>query len=217
MDRERKRKEEDLDRPAESHAGPGDGTALSASEPRHWRRRPGTIVLLALLHFILLAAIAVGVWRQELLQWLNNHRERDLGPRHRRSIVSNGSADERADSDRRLRKLLCGTWQRENNGENVLTLDEDGTGTLVYKPAGKNYVALGFVSRLEIDIEWTVEDGYVDFHSIRGTPQHAFELASLAEGKRKYRRLAELDETHLILVNETQKDDGPKSEWFRVN
>ncbi|MCH8830490.1 MAG: hypothetical protein IID45_13015 [Planctomycetes bacterium] len=59
--------------------------------------------------------------------------------------------------------------------------------------------------RLTIQIRWSVQDGYADFHAISGKPERSFKAAISLRGDRKRRRIVSLTREELVLGNDEKK------------
>ncbi|MFQ5732831.1 MAG: hypothetical protein ACE5KM_12865 [Planctomycetaceae bacterium] len=131
------------------------------------------------------------------------------GQRPENSATAERAAAQR---DARLRSAIVGEWELPEDGLYRLALRADNTGTLVYKPSGLNKAAL-LTSRLEISIEWTLEDGHIDMNSVSGTPTIAFKVAIASRGQRKYYRIDELTGDKLVLYELKRRKT---KQWTKV-
>lgn len=120
------------------------------------------------------------------------------------------STDEDAREIARITKLLAGTWTRESYGNRRLTIREDGTASMVIKPS--TVYALVFGDRIDIEVKWELQDGYVDYKVTSATPAEKFEMAKKAWGDHWHEKINKLDENTLILLGE----EGDEYEWTRV-
>ena len=117
---------------------------------------------------------------------------------------------EKKPTDDDLRKSILGNWERHSYGKRVLTVKDDGTATMVVTPDGLWSFVIG--ERVEIEIEWNIENGRVIFDSVRGTPESSFNTITKLFGKHRDRRIVELNDERLVLLN----DEDNRSEWKRV-
>jgi len=120
------------------------------------------------------------------------------------------SVDEDAEEIARITKLLAGTWTRESYGNRQLTIREDGTASMVIKPS--TVYALVFGDRIDIEVKWELQDGYVDYKVTSATPAEKFEMAKKTWGDHWHEKINKLDEDTLILLGE----EGDEYEWTRV-
>ena len=118
--------------------------------------------------------------------------------------------DEDAREAARITKLLAGTWTRESYGNRRLTIREDGTASMVIKPS--TVYALVFGDRIDIEVKWELQDGYVDYKVTSATPAEKFEMAKKTWGDHWHEKINKLDEETLILLGE----EGDEYEWTRV-
>jgi hypothetical protein len=110
----------------------------------------------------------------------------------------------------RITKLLAGTWTRDSYGNRRLTIREDGTASMVIKPS--TVYALVFGDRIDIEVKWELQDGYVDYKVTSATPAEKFEMAKKTWGDHWHEKIHKLDEKTLILLGE----EGDEYEWTRV-
>lgn len=114
------------------------------------------------------------------------------------------------------RLQIVGKWtMTTENSLRTMTLHEDGTGLLIYEPTSFFYKSV-LGNRVEVDLAWVKSGDYVEFQSLRGRPAAAFELASSWEGKYKKRRLESVDDEKMVLINEANDKNSPKSIWYRL-
>lgn len=110
----------------------------------------------------------------------------------------------------RITRLLAGTWSRESYGTRSLTIREDGTATMVIRPS--TVYALVFGEQIDVEVQWELQDGCVDYKVTSATPSDKFELARSTWGDHWHEKIDRLDEKTLILLGE----DGDKYEWTRM-
>lgn len=110
----------------------------------------------------------------------------------------------------RILRLLTGTWTRESYGTRELTIRSDGTASMVIKPS--TVYALVFGPRIDIEVAWELQDGYVDYKVTSATPEDKFEMAKQTWGDHWHEKIHKLDETTLILLGE----NGDEYVWNRM-
>ena len=114
------------------------------------------------------------------------------------------------DPDASLKKLLLGTWEREYHGSWTMTIQEDGKGTLLIKPSGFWGTIIG--EKVLVNLDWSVTDGRAELISVSGEPATAFAAGKIFFGERRIRKIKELTETRLVLLDE---EDDSEAEWTR--
>ena len=115
------------------------------------------------------------------------------------------------DPDASLRKLLQGTWEREFHGSWIMTIQDDGQGTLLIRPSGWWGTLIG--EKVLVNLDWSINDGRAELVSVSGEPKTAFAAAKLIFGDRRIRKIKELTETRLVLLDE---EDNSEAEWTRT-
>ena len=118
--------------------------------------------------------------------------------------------DKDATETARITKLLAGTWTRESYGNRRLTIRQDGTASIAIKPS--TVYAVVFGDRIDIEVKWELQDGYVDYKVTSATPAEKFEMAKNTWGDHWHEKIHKLDEKKLILLGE----EGDEYEWTRV-
>jgi hypothetical protein len=116
-----------------------------------------------------------------------------------------------SDEDKRLRRLVVGTWEDDYQGKRTMTLKQDGTGTMVVDLDGVK--AALFASRLTFNMKWSVEKGRLKKRTIGGTPTGRVQMILKMMGDRVDEPILELTEKRLLLLD---KDGKTKYDWRRV-
>lgn len=111
----------------------------------------------------------------------------------------------------RLSKLVVGNWQQEFYGKRTLTVKADGTATMTILPSG--VFALGFGSKIDLTMFWSVKDGHLDYGVNGGTPADKVKLAAKTWGDHWVEKIVTLDENKLDLLSE---DGSSHSIWERI-
>ncbi|MHC4180625.1 MAG: hypothetical protein ACYSWU_24260, partial [Planctomycetota bacterium] len=96
------------------------------------------------------------------------------------SKVAPSASTKTPDPDERFRRLVVGTWTDNYKGKRTMTLDEDGTGTMVVELTG--LTATLFADRLQFDMVWSVENGRMKKRTIGGEPAGKVKLILKAWG-----------------------------------
>jgi len=116
-----------------------------------------------------------------------------------------------ADPDARSRSLVLGTWADEYQGKRTMTLNEDGTGTMIVELTG--WRAALSASRLKFNMNWSVEGGHLKKQTISGEPETQVKLILGTMGDHVDEPILELTEDRLLLLD---KDGVTKYDWKRV-
>lgn len=115
------------------------------------------------------------------------------------------------EGDARLRMLVVGTWADDFKGKRTMTIRQDGTATMVVELEGANAL-LG--SRLQFEMEWSIEGGRLKKRTIGGEPSRRVSLILKAMGDRVDEPILELTEQRLLLLD---GDGRTRYEWQRVD
>jgi hypothetical protein len=136
-------------------------------------------------------------------------------------VLWNKSASERfsrqmvesqpADPDARSRSLVVGTWADEYQGKRTMTLNEDGTGTMVVELSG--WRAALSAPRLKFNMKWSLKDGHLKKQTISGEPETQVKMILSTMGDHVDEPILELTEDRLLLLD---KDGKTKYDWKRV-
>ena len=116
-----------------------------------------------------------------------------------------------ADPDAEARRLVVGTWTDNYQGKRTMTLNEDGTGTMIVELSGMK--ARLFASRLLFEMEWSLENGRLQKRTLRGEPAGRVALILKTMGDRVDEPILELTEQQLVLLD---KDGQTRYTWTRV-
>ena len=122
-------------------------------------------------------------------------------------------ASDPAERDAEYRRKMLGRWtQSRDDAERELYLYADGKALQVILPKG--FLATSYLGdRVELDVEWTVENGRAIFDSVGGRPADMAERVNQTFGTHRNRRIVEITDEHILLFDE--KDNSP-SEWKRA-
>jgi len=121
----------------------------------------------------------------------------------------NEPADELS-QDQRYRELVVGTWEDDFEGHRTMTLNEDGSGTMIVELSGMNAL---FASRLEFNMQWTLEGGRLQKRTIDGKPARRVNMILKMMGDRVDEPILELTESRLLLLD---KDGETRYDWRRT-
>ena len=134
--------------------------------------------------------------------------------------TSNASAEESSSSiatDCTLERLsdversMLETWEDDYKGHRTLTLNADGTGTMVVELDG--LAATLFAETLTFREEWTVADGKVTMKATGGEPAGKVQLLLSLYGDSSTQRIIEVTSERMILFEESSET---RFEWRRV-
>ena len=110
-----------------------------------------------------------------------------------------------------LQKSMLGTWEDDYKGHRILTLNADGTGTMVVELDG--LAATLFAKTLTFREEWSVVDGKVTMKATGGEPAGKVGLVLSLHGDSSTQRIVEVTADRMILVEEPSET---RFEWRRV-
>jgi hypothetical protein len=115
------------------------------------------------------------------------------------------------DADARYRGMVLGTWEDEYQGKRTMTLEKDGTGTMVVELSG--WRAAMSASRLKFNMKWSIESGRLKKQTIGGEPETQVKLILNTMGNHVDEPILELSKDRLLLLD---KDGKTKYDWKRV-
>ena len=115
------------------------------------------------------------------------------------------------DPDQRAREQALGLWRQYETGTRYLSIQADGTATMLIEADWKAALLIG--SRLTVEINWTIDDGLLTFHSVSGKPQSGFDALTTLYGRDRVRRLETISKDLLVMVD---PETGKKSEYTRL-
>lgn len=110
-----------------------------------------------------------------------------------------------------VERLMLETWEDDYEGHRTLTLNADGTGTMVVELDG--LAATFFAEKLTFREEWTVADGKVTMKATGGEPAGKVQLVLSLHGDSSTQRIIEVTSDRMILIEESS---GTRFEWRRV-
>ncbi len=112
--------------------------------------------------------------------------------------------------DEQYRQLVVGTWEDDYQGKRTMTLNADGTGTMIVQLSGMT--ATLFASRLEFNMIWSLENGRLKKQTISGKPEMRVNMILKTMGDRVDEPILELTSERLLLLD---KDGETKYDWRR--
>lgn len=111
----------------------------------------------------------------------------------------------------KTRRQLLGAWQDHYKGKRAMTLNEDGTGTMVCELSGVQ--AALFASKLRFDMRWSLEGKILKKRTVGGEPSDKVNLILNMMGNVAEETIQELTDDRLLLLD---KDGKTKYEWKRI-
>jgi|GEM_PF-868863 len=131
------------------------------------------------------------------------------------SAASDGSSNSAEpsgahDADSRCRAKVVGEWEDDYQGKRHLTVNEDGSGTMVVELEGIGKKL--FAARLSFDMEWSVADGRVTMKTLGGEPQSKVQMVLKLYGNEAEYKILELTDERMLLLD---ADGKTKYDWRR--
>jgi hypothetical protein len=114
------------------------------------------------------------------------------------------------DSDARCRAKIVGEWEDDYQGKRHLTVNEDGSGTMVVELDGIGKRL--FAARLAFDLDWSVADGRVVMKTLGGEPKSKVQLVLKLYGSEADYKILELTDERMLLMD---ADGKTKYDWRR--
>jgi hypothetical protein len=121
-------------------------------------------------------------------------------------------ADDKHDANPDLRGQLVGTWEQYDHGNRLLTIRADGTATLEVRPEAVWRLLFG--RRLLIEIEWTIEQQTLAFHTVGGKPAARVKLVNEMYGNQRVYQIENVPTDELMLRDEQGEHCHP---WQRID
>ncbi len=156
---------------------------------------------------VVLAVVIVAVASFIVYAKSGGHKELVQDP-----LVSPAQATSPNDSDSKFRRMVVGTWTDTYQGKRTMTLNEDGTGTMVVELSG--WRAALSAPRLRFDMVWSVEDGHLKKRTVGGEPAAQVQMILKTMGDRVDEPILELTKDRLLLLD---SDGKTQYDWQRVN
>jgi len=129
------------------------------------------------------------------------------------AVVHSASGTMASDThtDQELRELAVGTWRDFYHGRRTLTLQSDGTATMVVELSGIK--ARLFTPRLVLDIAWSIEDGKMHRRTLGGRPADKVEFVNQRAGVAVAEPILALDYNRMVLLDPRGSN---RYDWRRV-
>lgn len=115
------------------------------------------------------------------------------------------------DPDAQQRNLVLGTWTDEYQGKRTMTLNADGTGTMIVELSG--WRAAFSAPKLKFNMKWSVEGGHLKKQTISGEPETQVKMILSTMGDHVDEPILELTEDRLLLLD---GDGKTKYDWKRM-
>jgi len=156
----------------------------------------------AVFGILLLAFVAGGI-----VYW----RLSTVPPAANDGVASATPATKPADTEQeKNRRQLLGTWQDHYKGKRTMTLNEDGTGTMLCELSGVQ--ATLFASKLRFDMHWSLEGKILKKTTVGGEPSDKVNLILNMMGNTAEDSIQELTDDRLLLLD---KDGKTQYDWKR--
>jgi len=125
--------------------------------------------------------------------------------------ASNETATVEQTEDQRLTQLALGTWRDFYQGKRTLTLNEDGTATMIVELTGLK--ARLFTPRLRLDMVWSIKNGEMHRRTVGGHPADKVQFVNNYAGESIVEPVVDVTERRMIL---SDKDGRQKYNWRRI-
>ena len=113
--------------------------------------------------------------------------------------------------EEKTRRMLLGVWQDDYQGKRTMTLNEDGSGTMLVELSGVQ--AFLFASKLRFDMTWLLDGKKLTKKTVGGEPADKVNLILNTMGDTADDTLLEVTDDRLLLLD---KDGTTKYDWRRV-
>lgn len=113
--------------------------------------------------------------------------------------------------EEKARLKLLGVWQDDYQGKRTMTLNDDGSGSMVVELSGVQ--AFLFASKLRFDMKWSLDGTTLTKRTVGGEPADKVNLILNTMGDTAEDTLLELTEERLLLLD---KNGKTKYDWKRV-
>ncbi|MBI1312369.1 hypothetical protein GC176_13850 [bacterium] len=112
-----------------------------------------------------------------------------------------------------VQQRMLGVWEDDYQGHRLLTLNDDGTGSMVIELGGA--AASLFADRLEFHQQWAFDDDreLITMTAVGGEPQTKVNLVLRIYGKEATYKVDEVADSLLVLIDQA---DQKRYEWRRV-
>jgi hypothetical protein len=106
---------------------------------------------------------------------------------------------------------LLGVWHDEYKGKRTMTLNDDGSGTMLVELEGVK--AMLFAPKLRFDMKWHFEDGTLQMQTLGGEPEGKVNAILNLMGNTAAYHVKDVDDEHLLLIDQKDKVEY---DWRRV-
>ena len=124
-------------------------------------------------------------------------------------VVSDDATD--ADSDDQYRAIVVGTWEDDYQGHRTLTVQKNGTATMVVELEG--LAATLYAKQMTFDEEWSIVDGRLKLKTVGGEPEGRVNLIINTMGDVSEQDILELTPDRMLLLD---ADGETKYDWRKV-
>jgi len=114
--------------------------------------------------------------------------------------------------EEKTRRKLLGVWQDHYQGKRTMTLNEDGTGTMLVELSGVQ--AFLFAPKLRFDMRWSLEGKLLKKRTVGGEPKDKVNLILNTMGNTAEDTIQELTDDRLLLLD---KNGKTQYDWKRMN
>ncbi len=112
------------------------------------------------------------------------------------------------DADASYRRLVVGVWQYEHEDKRTMTLNADGTGTMIVELSG--WQAVLSAPRLKFNMKWSVQNGRLKKQTVSGEPATQVNWILKTFGDHVDEPILELTGDRLLLLD---RDGKTKYDW----
>jgi hypothetical protein len=161
-----------------------------------------------LLPFLMLVLFAGGIayWRLTMPPPLQNDGVADP------TLPSKSKDGVKPDTEEdNSRRKLLGVWQDDYQGKRTMTLNEDGTGTMLVELSGLQSVL--FASKLRFDMKWSLDGKKLTKKTVGGEPANKVNMILNTMGNTAEDTILELTDDRLLLLD---KNGTTKYDWRRA-
>jgi len=114
------------------------------------------------------------------------------------------------DANARCRAKAIGEWEDDYQGKRHLTVNEDGSGTMVVELDGIGKKL--FAAKLSFELEWSVSDGRIAMKTLGGEPKSKVQMVLKLYGNEADYKILELTDERMLLLD---GDGKTKYDWRR--
>jgi hypothetical protein len=126
------------------------------------------------------------------------------------AVVPAPTSKAETEAERTRRKLL-GVWQDHYQGKRTMTLNDDGTGTMLVELSG--FQATLFAPKLRFDMQWSLDGKAFKKRTVGGEPSDKVNLILNTMGNTAEDTIVELTDDRLLLLD---KNGKTQYDWKRI-